>query len=149
MAIPTYYQFAHDELMASAGFGDESIYSEALVQGLLTESAGFCESSFWLAATASGQDRQYLGILYRTAHKLLLLRHWGIVGSGGTAGALGGLALGIPTSLSSSQGSQSVSFSRAGLDSSGDPDTEYRLTYFGQQFIALRDSGVPVTGFVY
>jgi Protein of unknown function (DUF4054) len=148
MAVPTYAQFIANELMISAGFDDDSVYSEGLVTQLLTESAGFCEVPFWITQTMSGQDRQYLGIIYLTAHKLALLKLWGIVGSDGTAGALGGMALGVPTSLSNSQGSQSVSFSRAGLDGT-DPDAELNLTYWGRMFRQLRDSSAVVTGFTF
>jgi len=148
MAVPTYSQFIENELMITAGLADDSIYSEALITQILSESAGFCESPHWLTETSSGQDRQYLGIVYLTAHSLTMLRLWGVVGSEGTSGALAGTAMGVPTSLSNSQGSQSVSFSRGGLDGEN-KDGEYNLSYWGKMFVRLRDSGAPVSGFSF
>lgn len=149
MAAPTYYQFSTNAVISTGGFADTSVYPEALVTELLAQAEGLHSSPFWLSSTPAAQDRQYQAILYWVAHKLQLMRAWGVVGADGSAGAVGGMALGVPTSLTSSQGSQSVSFGRGGLDNtSKDPDAEFTATAWGQLYLNLKRGGAYLLGTV-
>lgn len=112
-----YATFTSDPIIQSAGFANTAKYTQALVEQQITDVACLLPESRF-AASCTGCDRHELAIKYLTAHRLTVLAQTGIIG-GSTSNQASGLITGPISSISASQGSQSLSFSQASGPTTG------------------------------
>jgi hypothetical protein len=128
--IVTYDDFSNDPRYESFGTLDEG-----LVQVYLYDAIADCAPSVWRNPTTRIR-----------AVKLLVAHRLTLASQAGEDAVLPGFASGQMTSLSTSQGSNSASFSPVtGIGSTG--DELLMLTIYGQEFLRLRRS-LPTVGFV-
>lgn len=113
-----YATFIADPLIAAAGFADASQYSEDVVSQVISEVACLWSASRW--AKNCSCDRRELAIKWLTAHRLTMLTQSGVLGvSASSSGQTKGVTTGPISSISASQGSQSLSFGQASDKVSG------------------------------
>ena len=111
-----YPTFASDPVVIAFGLADESKYSSALVEQIITEVTCLLPASRW-ARKCTACERRELAIKYLTAHRLTSLDAAGAFNTSSTTTK--GLVPGQIASISASQGSQSLSFTQAPSETSG------------------------------
>lgn len=111
----TYAEFIADATISAAGLADTAVYGQPLVTQILEEVGCLLPLSRW-SIQCTSCNRRELAIKYLTAHRLTVLRQTGAIGGNNQTS---GLISGQISSISASQGNQSVSFSQSSGETSG------------------------------
>ena len=139
-----YSTFAADPVIVAAGFAAVADYSQEIVEQVISEVTCFLPASRWAKGCADC-DRRELAIKYLTAHRLTVLAQTGVVPSANTNGLISGQI----SSISASQGSQSLSFAQSpeGTKGAGWLAEGQTPTYWWTLFLGIVQTRLVAIGF--
>ncbi|NEZ62014.1 DUF4054 domain-containing protein [Leptolyngbyaceae cyanobacterium CCMR0082] len=139
-----YPTFAADPVIVAAGFVNVADYPQELVEQVISEVACFLPASRW-AKGCTDCDRRELAVKYLTAHRLTVLTQAGVVVSANTSGLIPGQI----SSISASQGSQSLSFAQSpeGTKGAGWLSEGQTPTYWWSLFLGMLQARLVAIGF--